>query len=323
MTDLRKQISNIVEDHQECLVLAKSVGSSEVYEGTTATEEDIILGKTAYSNGKLIEGKLELLSPPRLPDITNAKVIVNKYEIHWDNVAKDDPNALCYIVDSGIPSIVNIPQTDSVKYYHNGENTEIFTYKIKTISDNPDYLNSNEIILKRGRVGFFKGTNPDSILPTNSYFMGFNNFNDVTFTKGVNIIAGNTINTFGFKNQVGYATTMYSMIMRPQSSFDSKRLYVHKNVLSTGTPISFAIWCGFAPANSGLYFSGELTLDPRNERYYGKEWITNVEYIGLPSYLLSSYRVLVVAVKCGDGSRDFTDEELEELKTCFEIKTSW
>ena len=60
MTELRNQINNIVQDHQECLVLAKSVGSSEVYEGTTATAEDIREGKTAYSNGKLIEGSLEV-----------------------------------------------------------------------------------------------------------------------------------------------------------------------------------------------------------------------------------------------------------------------
>lgn len=59
MTELRNQINNIVQDHQECLVLAKSVGSSEVYEGTTATEEDIRRGKTAYSNGKFVEGTLE------------------------------------------------------------------------------------------------------------------------------------------------------------------------------------------------------------------------------------------------------------------------
>lgn len=59
MTELRKQLNNIVEDRQECLVLAKSVGSSEVYEGTTATAEDIKKGKTAYSNGKFIEGVLE------------------------------------------------------------------------------------------------------------------------------------------------------------------------------------------------------------------------------------------------------------------------
>lgn len=59
MTELRNQINNIVQDHQECLVLAKSVGSLEVYEGTTATAEDIRRGKTAYSNGKFVEGVLE------------------------------------------------------------------------------------------------------------------------------------------------------------------------------------------------------------------------------------------------------------------------
>lgn len=64
MTELRKQINNIVEDHQECLVLAKSVGSTDVYEGTTATPEDIRKGKTAYSNGKFIEG----ISTARMTD---------------------------------------------------------------------------------------------------------------------------------------------------------------------------------------------------------------------------------------------------------------
>lgn len=56
MTELRKQINNIVEDHQACLTLAKSMNGNEVYEGTTATAEDILEGKTAYSNGELIEG---------------------------------------------------------------------------------------------------------------------------------------------------------------------------------------------------------------------------------------------------------------------------
>lgn len=32
MTELREKINNLVEDHQECLILAKSVGSSEIYE---------------------------------------------------------------------------------------------------------------------------------------------------------------------------------------------------------------------------------------------------------------------------------------------------
>lgn len=59
MTELRKQINNIVEDHQACLTLAKSMNGNEVYEGTTATAEDIREGKTAYSNGELIEGAMK------------------------------------------------------------------------------------------------------------------------------------------------------------------------------------------------------------------------------------------------------------------------
>lgn len=47
-----------LKEYNDCLTLAKSVGSTEVYEGTTATAEDIREGKTAYSNGEKITGKL-------------------------------------------------------------------------------------------------------------------------------------------------------------------------------------------------------------------------------------------------------------------------
>ena len=59
MTELREKINNIVEDYNACKVLAESVNNPSVYEGTTATAEDIKLGKTAYSNGELIEGTME------------------------------------------------------------------------------------------------------------------------------------------------------------------------------------------------------------------------------------------------------------------------
>lgn len=58
MTELREKLNNIVEDYNACKVLAQSIGSSEVYEGTTAIAEDIREGRTAYSNGKLIEGTM-------------------------------------------------------------------------------------------------------------------------------------------------------------------------------------------------------------------------------------------------------------------------
>jgi hypothetical protein len=59
MTELERKINNLVEDYQENLILAKSIGFPEAaYEGTTATAEDILEGKTAYSNGKFIEGTM-------------------------------------------------------------------------------------------------------------------------------------------------------------------------------------------------------------------------------------------------------------------------
>lgn len=78
MTELRKQINNIVEDHQACLTLAKSMNGNEVYEGTTATAEDIVMGKTAYSNGELITGsKVENDSNTTLHCNTTSFVLLN------------------------------------------------------------------------------------------------------------------------------------------------------------------------------------------------------------------------------------------------------
>lgn len=57
-SELREKLNNIVEDYQESLILAKSMSSLSVYDGTTATASDIVFGKTAYSNGALIEGEL-------------------------------------------------------------------------------------------------------------------------------------------------------------------------------------------------------------------------------------------------------------------------
>lgn len=57
MTELREKINNIVEDYNACKMLAKGVGNPSAYEGTTATAEDILEGKTAYSNGELIIGE--------------------------------------------------------------------------------------------------------------------------------------------------------------------------------------------------------------------------------------------------------------------------
>ena len=59
MTELREKLNNIVEDYNACKVLAESVGNPSVYEGTTATASDLVIGKTAYSNGEFIEGILD------------------------------------------------------------------------------------------------------------------------------------------------------------------------------------------------------------------------------------------------------------------------
>ena len=47
-------------EYEACLRIANSVDNLDDYSDTTATAEDIRLGKTAYSNGELLEGNLEV-----------------------------------------------------------------------------------------------------------------------------------------------------------------------------------------------------------------------------------------------------------------------
>jgi hypothetical protein len=74
-SELRKKLNNIAEDYQESLILAKSVGSTKVYNGTTATAGDILAGKTAYSNGSFVEGTLELKNTSIVNTTTAGKYV--------------------------------------------------------------------------------------------------------------------------------------------------------------------------------------------------------------------------------------------------------
>lgn len=76
-SELREKLNNIVEDYKECEVLAKSIGSNDVYKGTTASADDILLGKTAYSNGTLLEGTLELKNTSMVSTTCAGKYISN------------------------------------------------------------------------------------------------------------------------------------------------------------------------------------------------------------------------------------------------------
>ena len=100
MTELERKINNLVEDYQENLILAKSIGFPETaYEGTTATAEDIVEGKTAYSNGKLLEGLLKINTANVVLDfskITNTTTsnmlrlnpaVISVSEAHLENYA--------------------------------------------------------------------------------------------------------------------------------------------------------------------------------------------------------------------------------------------
>lgn len=48
-----------LNEYQACLTLVNSIDNLDDYSDTTATAEDIREGKTAYSNGELLEGTLK------------------------------------------------------------------------------------------------------------------------------------------------------------------------------------------------------------------------------------------------------------------------
>lgn len=61
-----------LSEYEACLTLANSIENLEDYSDTTATPEDIIEGKTAYSNGEKIVG---IYKPPTLHKITDGRYL--------------------------------------------------------------------------------------------------------------------------------------------------------------------------------------------------------------------------------------------------------
>lgn len=124
MTELRKQINNIVEDHQACLTLAKSMNGTEVYEGTTATAEDIMAGKTAYSNGEKIIGVLQ--DSPMLQFVNNLTHLnfqamvtsINLSKVNLSNCMNFYPGFGGYKQLQEVHGI-NAPKCTSVSYMFN------------------------------------------------------------------------------------------------------------------------------------------------------------------------------------------------------------
>lgn len=119
MTELREKLNNIVEDYNTCKVLAKSVGNPSVYEGTTATAGDIIKGKTAYSDGKFIEGTL--VAGNAIVDMNwefdsnfSTKTLILKHFKKFDGELKvSGTSAQSFFRD--FPGLIEVPYFDSSK----------------------------------------------------------------------------------------------------------------------------------------------------------------------------------------------------------------
>lgn len=132
MTELRKQINNIVEDYNACKVLAKSVGNSSVYEGTTATASDIRAGKTAYSNGELLEGTMS---------DNNAKLTESL-------VAGDGYSTYLHQMIVRFPDNVTLPGTSAKNLFRGCKNLlEIPILDTSTIT-NMDFICSGCVLVK-------------------------------------------------------------------------------------------------------------------------------------------------------------------------------
>ena len=137
MTELRNQINNIVEDYNACKVLAKSIENPSVYEGTTATAEDIREGKTAYSNGERIIGTMTASNNNVLIDInattsTVFTAIGNTTKINLTNVdlSRFASIANAFASYSALEEIINLKTTKVTNFssaFNNCNNLKTIT----------------------------------------------------------------------------------------------------------------------------------------------------------------------------------------------------
>lgn len=119
MTELRKQINNIVEDHQACLVLANSIKTSEVYEGTTATAEDILEGKTAYSSGERIVGTHKPNVTMNIPALVGQQTQLIPYKaIEVLDLSKEDLSSFTSCMNSfyGWTTLKKVTMPENTSY---------------------------------------------------------------------------------------------------------------------------------------------------------------------------------------------------------------
>ena len=162
----------------------------------------------------------------------------------------------------------------------------------------------------------FRGTKTldSQLLEKGDTIQGYKNINELTFVANSHVYGGVQDTGFNFKRDnttVGRATSLYQCLY---GDFDGMKVVLKNPTLSTGVGVSYALWYGYLVDNSikgSQYVSSspEFTID---------RWLT--EDITLPiNENNTNQRVLFISFKRGDGTSDFTDEELEELKTCIEI----
>ena len=141
-----------LSEYEACLTLANSIENLEDYSDTTATAEDIIEGKTAYSNGERIIGKLKVSENNSMVDknltmgdsVRGESTIIKVIKKLPDDLIIPSENGVtsCNYLFSGLISLEETPKIDISKsisvsrmFRNCSSIKELYQYNTSNISD--------------------------------------------------------------------------------------------------------------------------------------------------------------------------------------------
>ena len=192
--------------------------------------------------------------------------------------------------------------------------TEYIIPKLYMLNENNEYV---EVGSRGYRSITFRGTKTldSQLLENGDTIEGYTNIEDLTFVANTHIYGGIENTGFNFKRDnttIGRSTSLYQCLY---GNFDGKTVKLVKSTLSTGVEIAYAIWYGYV-ANSEIKGSQYISSE---KQFTIDMWLK--ESVILPSNTNNTYpRALFISFKRGDGSTDFTNEELKELNSCIIIQ---